>query len=85
MNHSACRLLCARGFKGNLLIVDLKKEVSREEESVTVAHTKESIEVFLLISKTHGCQFAKAGGGRYVTHDDTIKGLLLKQKHQEDE
>ena len=38
LNHNACRLLCARGFKGNLLIVDLRKEVHREKESVTVPH-----------------------------------------------
>ena len=80
VNHNACRLLCTIGFKGNLLIVDLKKEVTREEVSVTVPHGKESIEVFAT-SKTHGNQFFKTRG-RHVTHDDAIKGLSLGNQRQ---
>ena len=39
-------------------MVDLKKEVPREDESVTVPHTKEIIEVFAT-SKTNWKEFAK--------------------------
>ena len=80
VNHNVSRLLCARGFEGKLLMVDLKKEVPREEKSVMVTHTKESIEVFAT-SKTHGNQFEKTQG-MHVTHDEE-KGLSSENWRQD--
>ena len=79
-NANACDLGTARGFGGNNLKVEPKKNLLTPG-TVTVPNSKERVEAQAKV-KSHGARFLITGGGHMCTDDTFNKALELKD-HRE--